>query len=317
MNKFINLKIKKMLEQTVDSQEELIQHQRTVKDAAENRIVNLIGEQVLRTPWAKDRIQQVGLELTEYYGKTLKLVDSNPSLVHGATQDIVKKIATITNAKIAYGIEHLRQLSPGRPCFFVGNHFGFYKLTQLSPRQDLNLEIALDAMNALPAFFAAYHPVAEILGNNSYLAAFPFPGILGKIQDLAGWVTIPFHNDRGIESLAEETSNKIQEHPNYALTILPEGKTSGKRNGGGPYTLEDFRTGGFVIAGMLQLPIVPVAQFFNSSEGEGFEIGVFQPFTPKKPDEVENPKQYFEKLAKDTQDQMQKWLNERVAGVYP
>lgn len=299
-----------------DSQEELLRHQRTPSDGDEERIVRFIREQTLKTPWAQEVVKQVREELKAYYLDAMKVVSSNSSLVHDKTQGVIKRIAEITNSKIAYGSEHLQKLANRKPCFLVGNHFGFYKLTQLHPREELGVDIELDSMNALPTFFAAYSPVATAVGNNLYLAAFPFPGIFGNVQDHTGWVTIPLRNDEGVEFLAQQTSEKIREHPNYALTVLAEGKTSGKRNHGGPYTLEDFRTGSFVIAGMLQLPIIPVAQFFNSTEGEGFEIGVFPPITPKNPESVGDQRTYFKNLAQDTQGQMQEWLNERVAAVY-
>ena len=64
---------------------------------------------------------------------------------------------------------------------------------------------------------------------------------------------------RRIEEMVTAIKEKMKTHPNSAIIHFPEGGTTGKRSNSGLYDLEDFKTGIFVLAAQLGVPVVPVA----------------------------------------------------------
>lgn len=106
----------------------------------------------------------------------------------------------------------------------------------------------------------------------------------------------------GVETLISESRKFFAQHPNAALSILPEGKTSGKSNGISPYDLEEFRTGAFVVAAQLEVPIIPVTQKFINNK---FEVKILKPIYLNN----RTTKNEFADVAASTREEMQSHLN--------
>jgi hypothetical protein len=70
----------------------------------------------------------------------------------------------------------------------------------------------------------------------------------------------------------------------------------------GPYALNPFKTGAYVLAAELALPVVLVAQYFHPTEG--FKLKIFSAAVPVKTD-----KAGYEALAAEQQHVMQEWLS--------
>jgi len=252
-------------------------------DPKEHRIVGTLRDELLHTDWAQDVFKQTGELQLEHLKTSLKHLD-DPKFIHDYTQEILEKLATVTNSKIVEGKENLETLSKGQPILLLTNHLGSYKLNSW-PIEELKEKTGLTGpvqpiFYPFPLYYSAMHPVSEKLNNNLYLATFEYPGQLGKIVRDAGSIEVP---PKGIvpegksrtEVLIDSTKRLVETHPNAVIVSFPEGGTTGKRNGGGPYDLEKFHTGSYVIARDLGLTILPVAQYFDPKEG--FELRVFKP----------------------------------------
>ena len=158
-----------------------------------------------------------------------------------------------------------------------------------------------DFMYPSPMYFAGLKPVAKTIGDNLSYVSDDFPGIFGQIHRKAGFIHVPPPNIQSTnrtEALLEQTREAINKRTNIGIVNYPEGGTSGKYSGLGPYDLDPFKTGGYVIASKLGVYVIPVAQYFNPEKG--LQLKVFQPYIPSISD-----KEGYEKYAVKDKNQMQ------------
>ncbi len=278
------------------------------RDPKEDAIRGKIEHCMTREAWNRDALESVRKIQKEHLTDMIAHVDDE-SYVHDQTQLKLREISGLMRSKIIEGGKFLEALPPGTPTLIATNHFGAYKLTGLNPREDLGVDIPnYDAMYPYLMYFAALSPVADTLGDNLYYASEDFPLIFGEIHTKAGFVHIPpasIHVEGGrTPYLIEETRSLLEKHPNAAIVNFPEGGTSGKYSGLGPYDLDPFKTGAYVIATKLGLHLIPVAQYFDAKDG--FQLKVHRPFVP-----TVSTKEELEEIASANRSEMQAWFDQR------
>lgn len=270
-------------------------------DPLEVRIRGLIRDQVYSTPLGREMFRKVDEAQLAYFRDSLAHL-GDPDLIHDRTQALLKKIAEMTNAQIVYGKENLAKVPKGSPVFAEVNHFSGYKLTAIE-QSDLGLNLPeIDEIFPYTLFYSSLVPVAEILGRKLYMAQLEMPEPLLTVQKTAGLLLVPLEKG-SFEVVLQRSKEHVDKYPNSVTVLFPEGGTSGKRNGGGPYDLEPFHSGSFAIAGKLGITVLPITQFFNPNRG--FEVAVFEPFKP----DPKGGREYFDELANNTRKQMQAWLD--------
>lgn len=280
-----------------------------VNDQKDLRIRHIIGEIFLKEPWAEETFTDIRTEQIAYLKDALHNV-GDPTYVDRITQETLKKIGNKLMSTIVGGEEYLAPLQ-GKPVLIATNHLGTYKLAPINPCVDLGDDIpkyeGYDFMYPYPLYIAGLSPVAEALGNSISYASNDYPGVFGQIHTAAGFIFVPpaAHISRGrTEILKQQTAQIIQSRPNTAVINFPEGGTGGKYDEKGPYDLRDFRTGGYVIAAELGIPVVPVAQYFNPLTG--MELEVFKPAYPQI-----GTQEDYQQLANDTRAQIQAWVKQK------
>src|SRR5581483_6597697 len=281
-------------------------------DPLEQRIRKLIEEQACSTEKGKQMFSKVNSLQVEYFKKALASL-GNPDQIHEDTQKLLKDLAEATNSKIVDGKENLAGVPKESPVMVVSNHYGGFKLVMI-PQNVLGIDVGqekIDDVPPFPIYYAGIKPVADELGDELYDAHLELPGPLLKIQEAAGLLVIPEN-----EGIYEETKKRTQElfskRPNSMLVVFSEAGTSGKRNMGGPYDLDNLHGGAFSIAQELNVPILPVCQYFNPESG--FEIGILKPVLfDSVPDngDITARKEYFNRIANQTRSDMQTWLNSK------
>lgn len=286
----------------------------SLDDPRERRIIDVMREKILVTPWAKDTFAKLRqLEIDNWDDAFSHL--SQPEYIHDVTQKGVVEAAHIVNSKIVTGEENLKELTKASPVMVISNHFGTFKLISMSPEELQARGITHPVPNIYYPYLTYYmpfQPVAEALGNNVYEGSFEEPAKLGDLFRATGSIDVPppemFREPQErTDALVELTGKLFKNRPNAALVIFPEGGTTGKRSGGSIYDLEKLKTGAFIIAAKLGVPILPVGQYFNVDSG--FELGVFKPFSL----EAGKPKEYYEEVANKSRTEIQAWLNQRQA----
>lgn len=274
------------------------------RDPLEVRIVNLIEKELLSTPWANEAFLKAKGITVDYFKDSIANL-SDVKKIHDGTQKVLKDLANTFKARIVSGEENLNDYPKGKAGFIIANHLGSYKPLGIRP-EELGLDLPVDVIHPFVMFYQALSPVADKVGGKLYEAAYPYEEPIRTIQRDAGSLLIP--SGKGVfEQVMQESERVTQAHPDGLFTIFPEGGTSGKRNNGGPYALEHFHAGPFVVAAKLGLSILPVVQYFNPEKG--FELGVFKPFSL----DSNATHGEFKKVAAQNQQQMQEWLNQRQA----
>lgn len=276
------------------------------EDPREVVITDKIRAYVSETEWSRSAFARTNTLLLSYMKDAIAHA-SDHQRVHDATQEVLREAAKLLNTKIVEGEELLATIPKGSPVLVATNHFGGYKLWGIDPKKDLGVDIeGYNYMAPFPGYFAPLKPVADAIGDTLYYSSNEFPGVLGTIHENAGFIHLPPVMEGGrTEYLAEQTREKITQHPHSAFVIFPEGTTSGKPSGGGPFDLNQFKTGAYVIAAQLGIRIVPVAQFFDPEHG--FQLKVFEPFVPTTTDRAG-----YEAYAKRDQDSMQQWFDKKL-----
>ncbi|HSX27226.1 MAG TPA: hypothetical protein VLG25_00410 [Patescibacteria group bacterium] len=275
-------------------------------DHRDVRIREIIRKIFIKEPWAEKVFANIREEQIAYLKDVVHSV-SDPVYVDRVTQETLRKIGGELRATIEEGVEHLTPLQ-GKPVLVTTNHLGTYKLAPINPRVDLGEDVpkyeGYDFMYPYPLYFAALSPVAEALGNALSYASNDYPGVFGQIHSAAGFIHLPpasQFNDGRTGALKQQTAELFQRRPNTALVNFSEGGTSGKYDEKGPYGLRDFKTGGYVIAAELGLPMLAVAQYFDPLIG--MRLKVFEPFYPQT-----GTREAYQQLANGTQAEIQAWL---------
>lgn len=276
-------------------------------DPKDIRIRNLIEDAVLREPWAKQAFANIHDAQISFMREAVGHVD-NPAYVGAATQEVLHGISTELRSTIVEGQEHLDSLPTGSPVLIMANHFGGYKLDGINPQTDLGPGVpkyeGYNFMYPYPLYIAGMTPVAEAVGNSLSYTSDDFPGVYGQVHTAAGFIHVPpaaLVASGRTEALVTQARGALNARPNTAIVNFPEGGTSGKYNEAGPYDLLVFKTGGLVVASQLDIPVVPVAQFFNPHQG--MQLKVFEPFHPGTASREE-----YQVMVDTMRDEMQEWL---------
>lgn len=273
-------------------------------DTNEVRITKTISDELLRSDWARSYFDNAKRAQIDFFKFSLSNLD-NPRLVYSKTQELLKRLAQMGRVEIASGEENLNHLPSGQPFIIATNHLGDYKLSAIHP-SELGLTLETDQIHPFPMYYAPYSLIAERQGVDVSAAHIKLLEPLNKIEEASGLVTIVVKED-GLPRLEKATNGVFDKHHNTALVVFPEGGTTGKRNGGGPYDLERFHAGAFVIAGHLGLPLLPVAKYFDPNEG--YKLGVLPAIHLEKDGTYDD----YRNLAESVQRDMQAWLNTRKA----
>jgi len=287
-----------------------------IHDPLEMRIRTLIHNEVESTPFGVDVVEKIRQSQKLYFKQALNDLES-PEKIYKNTQDVLKDIAITANSRFIEGKDLLDQLPKGKPVFVALNHFGFNKLTTLHP-DEIGLtddEVTTMGQKAseiypFPVYYAAIQPVAEVLEDNLSEAHLKMPGgKLPMIQKSAGLVVVPEEKGQ-FSTIVDRTVEVFREHPNSAMVIFPEGKTSGKSNQGSPYDLVPFHSGVWGIAteiaktGLI-IPVVTAYQYWNPNSG--FEVGVIGVDVPRS----DMTREEQNDLAENSRQKMQAALNAR------
>jgi hypothetical protein len=280
-------------------------------DPKEIDIREKIRKEVEASDWAGASFEKIRRDQIEYLREMFAhILADDTSFIHARTQAFLHEIATELRAHIVEGEELLGRVPKGTNVLLMTNHLGLYKLSGINPQEELGVDIpGYDFMYPSPLYFGGLQPVAEKMGNHLSYVSDDFPAEFGTVHRKSGFVHVPPASKvtaGRTEILLNQTKAVLENNQGTTLVNFPEGGTSGKYSGLGPYSLDPFKTGGYVIAAELGLPVVIVGQYFHPQEG--LQLRVFPPYTPEQTD-----KAGYEAYAKQDQERMQEWLDGKLS----
>ncbi|MBI4099860.1 hypothetical protein HY440_02530 [Candidatus Microgenomates bacterium] len=225
-------------------------------------------ESLVRSPWAEEAMESLRLAQADFLSFAFKNFEDSEK-VRRQHDQILPQLAQICRTKIKAGEDFLKDI-PGS-LILVTNHLGLPKLTRID-NHDHHLPVELDEIEPFLIRYAPLTLVADSLGAKIHEVSIELPEGLLQIQESCGVLTIPVSGLGRTGQLVRRVQDALATGEKQALVMYPEGGTSGKRNSGGPYDLDEFHSGSFVVAATSGLPILPVCQFFDSERGMELDI---------------------------------------------
>lgn len=271
-------------------------------DPQEKAIRKKLENSVLITDYSRKIVRQLHDVQENFFTDAFKDLDNNQK-INKLYQELLLKLSNSTNSKIISGEHNLDDISSQQGVIIITNHLGLIKLTKID-NSNKKFPLALDNFEPFPLRHAPILPIAQKLGFNLHETAIELPHPLSKIQKACGILIVNPEGNNRTQKLINDTSQLLDTQKS-AIVMYPEGGTSGKRNNAGPYKLDTFHSGSFVIGLKLNIPILPVCQFFNPDKG--FELMILPAIMPN-----ELKSSPLKDITIRTQNKMQKTLNSKL-----
>lgn len=229
-------------------------------------------QDLLSTELSKSVIGDLRHNLENFFGFAFQNLN-NPQAIRENYDTLLPQLSDSAHAKIAEGEKNIEALRSENGVIIVTNHFGLGALTIIDNSSG-TYPVDLDEFPGFPVRLAGLRLVSEKLEKPVYEAAIELPEPLLTIQKATPTLIVPITGTGRTEKLIQDTKDAMQ-GSGAVIVMYPEGGTSGKRNNGGPYDLDEFHSGAFVVASQLGLPILPVCQVLNPNSG--LELHVLSP----------------------------------------
>lgn len=263
-------------------------------------------ESLLTTNWSKSTIQRLKEIQQNFFEFSLNNF-KDKSAILAKYRGTLANLSEATKSTLGTLPKDLDKLRESRGLIVVTNHLGLPKLTRIDNSQKV-YGSTLSSIEPFPVRHAALLLLADKLNHQEiHEASIELPSPILEIQEACEVLTISPSGSGRTSTLQEKVRALLARSPHSLIVMYPEGGTSGKRNHGGPYDLEDFKTGSFVIGAELEIPIIPVTQFFDPNEG--IKVDVADPIF-LKPEDLDK----VGEIAGATQLRMQKILDQRIHG---
>lgn len=282
---------------------EIITRQPTDKDPLEVRIRCVLESTLVTSDWARATFLEATRQQKEFLIAAAKEENSRKNL--DAYRKLIRELASLLKVQITSGGQELEKFDQGKPFIVITNHLGLAKITRVD-NKNRKIAVELEEVESFPIRHAAISVISGRQAKNLHEVAVELPGKLREIQADCEVVTIPVEGSGRTELLVEKVADLVKADPNQLFVMYPEGGTSGKRNSGGPYDLDQFHKGAFVVAAKLSIPILPVCQYFDPNVG--LRIYILDPITLNEGD-----LERVDDIVNSTKDRMQITLNEALS----
>ncbi len=255
---------------------------------------------LLSTDFSRKMVDSLRERLEIFF--TTSLSDTvNSQNIRNLYNELLPKLKETSNASITKGEENLTKIKGQKGVIVVTNHLGLGVLTIIDNKNG-KYPVALSEFAGFPVRLSALSILSEIVNKPLFEAAIELPEPLLSVQKATPTVLVPIDGTGRTQHLVNETSKIIDQNYGAMIVMYPEGGTSGKRNDGGPYDMDTFHSGAFVVAQQLGLPILPVCQMLNPQKGLELHI------LPAKKIEKNDP-ELIKEIMEKTRNEMQSDLD--------
>lgn len=231
-------------------------------------------DKILVADWARSTVGELREIQSDFLEFALRNSDKPESILR-SYRKLLPQIARKLKTEITSGQNYLRDLQGKRGVIVVVNHLGTAKLTRI-PTETFGLDISLKEIEPFLVRHAPISKISDSLGSNLFETAIELPPPFLEIQKACKVITVSPEGTGRTKRLVEDVRHLVSGEPSSVIVMYPEGGTSGKRNTGSIYDLDQFHSGAFVVAQELSLPVLPVCQYLNPEKG--LELHLLEPF---------------------------------------
>lgn len=229
-------------------------------DPQEQSIKKSLESTILRTEFARKFIIKATRKQDIFFNNALLNIDD----AAGTRNEYLKLLNDLSresNSHVTSGIDFLSSVNK-KGLIIITNHLGIVKLTKVQ------------GFEPFPLRHASIFPIVQSLRMSIHESAIELPDDLLKVQQNCEVVVVRAGGNNRTTKLIDDSKMLINSKKS-AIIMYPEGGTTGKRNNGGPYDLDAFHSGAFIVAKELGISVLPVCQYFNPNSG--FEIDILKP----------------------------------------
>jgi hypothetical protein len=193
--------------------------------------------------------------------------DTTTQAANQAYGELLGSLADMTNAHIKYGHENVARLKDSPAVIVASNHLGIGQVGGVDNR-NRTFDFPGDEIEAFPLGMLPGYVISDFLtGKIQMDIRKKEVGDLGMIRGkLLGIFVSDSLQGGGTNALIRDI-NRACALEQQTFLLFPEGRTSGWANNGGPYDLDAFKAGTFVIGCKTGIPILPVCQYFDPHRG--------------------------------------------------
>jgi hypothetical protein len=232
----------------------------------DQRIRSLLHDTLASTPWATDMFARASAYQKGFFSYVAH-PDTTPEAANQAYGELLGGLANMTNAQIMYGHEHVERLRDSSAVIVASNHLGIGQVGCVDNR-NRTFDFPGEEIEAFPLGMLPGYVISRILTGKIQMDIRKEEiGNLGMIRrKLLGIFVSDSPQGGGTDALIRDI-NRTRALEQQTFLLFPEGRTSGWANNGGPYDLDAFKAGTFVIGCKTGIPILPVCQYFDPHRG--------------------------------------------------
>jgi hypothetical protein len=232
----------------------------------DQRIRLLLHDTLASTPWATDMFAQASAYQKDFFSYVAH-PDTTSEAANQAYEELLGSLADMTNAQVKYGHENVERLRDSSAVIVASNHLGIGQVGGVDNR-NRTFDFPGDEIEAFPLGMLPGYIISRILTGRVQMDIRKEEiGDLGIIRrKLLGIFVSDSPKGGGTDALIRDINGTCALEQQTFL-LFPEGRTSGWANNGGPYDLDAFKAGTFVIGCKTGIPILPVCQYFDPHRG--------------------------------------------------
>lgn len=234
---------------------------------SEDRIRQLLKDTLASTPWAQDMFATASGLQADFFTSAVH-PDTSELEVNAAYIALQQRLTELMRVQVREGEGYLAALQDDPAIIVAVNHLGIGQVGYVDnsdqPFDFPGAEIEAFPMGLVPGYVVsqihAGKPPVDIRREET--------GDIGAIhRKLDGIRLFNTGAKGGTQSLIDSIMGVNETGGRHVFQMFPEGRTSGWANNEGPYDLDQFRAGTFVVACETGFPVLPVAQYFDPNRG--------------------------------------------------
>lgn len=241
-------------------------HQWDQLSDSEVRIRDALHANLASTPWAREMFACASETQKDFFRYAAD-PQTDSIQANSAYEALLHQLSAMMNVQVRQGQEHISALQDTPSIIVASNHLGIGGVGAVD-NYDGSFDFPKVEIEAFPLGMMPGFSVAQLHQAQQVDIRKEEKGDIGAIHRKLNGICISGPQGQGsLTSLIDEINGVRKANKRNVFLLFPEGRTSGWANNGGPYDLDAFRAGTFVISCKTGMPILPVCQYFDPKRG--------------------------------------------------
>lgn len=239
----------------------------TTPNNPSERLLTILHNTLASTPWAQEMFAQASVLQKDFFRYAAR-PDVGRSEADHAYDETLGQLSGMTRVQVKEGEEYARRLKDAPAIIVATNHLGIGGVGYVD-NSDGTFDYPRDKIEGFPLGMLPGFLISKWYtgGLQTDIRGEDRGDLISIRKKLSGIVIPNSANSGRTEKVISEINQMRGPDKRHVFLLFPEGRPSGWANNGGPYDLDTFRAGTFVIACKTGLPILPICQYFDPQRG--------------------------------------------------